>query len=166
MQRNDQSGDEDSASSFNAEEDQSATGSVTLTVCRSHESKSFSDNEAISKHLAKKLKSIEQFTSLDCRNTTLYYQASDYLADLIKSRGTRPLQKIDLSGAFFEHETMEPEEIANSINTFFNAIEQTGIVSLVLSRNELNQSSAHSIAVALPSLSTLQELNLTKTLIR
>ena len=155
-----------SASSLDEAEDLGEDGSTTLSICRGHGERSFQDEDSIKKHLNKKMARINSFSSLNCANSTLYYEASNYLAELIKTKGTRPLEKVELSGAFYEHGVMEPEEIAQSIDTFFDALEIVGAKEIALSDTTLNQSSAESIASSFRGMHMLQILDLNETLIR
>lgn len=61
---------------------------------------------------------------------------------------------------------MEPEEVAQSVNAFMNVIEEVGIISLILSDNELNPTSAGHIANSFCSLSMLQVLDLNNASLR
>ena len=58
------------------------------------------------------------------------------------------MEKIDLSDSFcvYEEDNIEVEEIAQSISTLFDAIERVGAKTIILRGNDLNQSSAMSIA--------------------
>lgn len=76
----------------------------------------------------------------------MYYEATNYLAELIKSKGTKPLVKVDMTGAFYAHEDLEPEEIALSIGALFDALEIVGAKDIALGENEINQASADSIS--------------------
>ena len=76
------------------------------------------------------------------------------------------MAKIDLCSAFNEHEEIEPEEVAQSVNAFTNVIEEVGVISLILSDNELNQTSAGHIANSFCSLPMLQVLDLNNASLR
>jgi hypothetical protein len=64
----------------------------------------------LERHLVKKLARLETFESLECHDKILSYEACDYLADLIKERGTTPLKKVELQRTFCS-ENVEEEEI-------------------------------------------------------
>ena len=70
----------------------------TLVICKGkrHADSLQLDRESLEKHLVKKLNRLETFDSLECHDKVLSYDACDYLADLIKERGTTPLNKVDL----------------------------------------------------------------------
>ena len=55
----------------------------------------------------------------------------EYLAELIKMRGSSPLIKVDLEGSFADEELM-PEEISSSLGTLFDAISLKNVKELVL----------------------------------
>ena len=91
------------------------TNTGTLYICKTHDTRSFEEDEPLKKHLKKKLARFDEekkFSILNCTNSTLYYQASVYLASLIKQKGSRPLQEVNLGSTFNEYESMEPEEVA------------------------------------------------------
>ena len=63
----------------------------------------------------------------------------EYLAELIKIRGTSPLIKVDLEGSFGDEELM-PEELSSSLGTLFDAISLKNVKELVLAEDTLRQS--------------------------
>ena len=101
--------DEDLESCSSYKNDIDGEGYV-LNLCKSHEFKRFIDETSLKKHLSKKLASIDKFQTLYCNNRPLYYLASEYLAKVIKSKGSRPLNKVDLKGAF-KDDNMETAEV-------------------------------------------------------
>ena len=60
----------------------------------------------------------------------------EYLAELIKMRGTSPLIKVDLEGSFDDEELM-PEELSSSLGTLFDAISPKNLKELVLAKNTI-----------------------------
>lgn len=81
-------------SSFQVDEYDGASSCLeehTLTICKSHEQRTFADAETLEKHLVKKLKKLQTFSSLESRDSVLQYGACEYLARLIRERGTSPL---------------------------------------------------------------------------
>jgi hypothetical protein len=70
---------------------------------------------------------IQKIDGLDTSDCVLYYGASNYLADLLKTKGRGPLLRVDLSGSFHSLEDQETDmvaEIKNSLNTLLDAIDE------------------------------------------
>ena len=55
------------------------------------------------------------------------------------------MQEVNLGSTFNEYESMEPEEVAQSVSEFMSAVEEVGVKKLILSDNEFNSTSANSL---------------------
>lgn len=87
------------SSQLTIEEDASSCDSddvETLHICKSHERKKFADRDSVESHLVKKLRKIKNLSAIDCRNHSLSYEVCDYISDLIKARGVKPLKYLVL----------------------------------------------------------------------
>lgn len=56
--------------------------------------------------------------------------------------------EVNLGSAFNEYESMEPEEVAQSVQEFMSALEEVGVKKLIMSDNEFNSMSANSLAAS------------------
>ena len=68
---------------------------------------------------------------MNCKDVALHYEAINYLATLVKQRGTSPMRTVDLTATLFDV-NMEQEEISNSLNTLLDALETKGVLALIL----------------------------------
>ena len=127
QRRNEGQEEVDSGSS---QEEGAAGDDVVLSVCRSHQ-RTFVDEQSIARHLKKKLRGVTTFSSLNCKDVALHYEAINYLATLVKQRGTSPMRTVDLTATLFDV-NMEQEEISNSLNTLLDALETKGVLALIL----------------------------------
>ena len=90
-----------------------------LVVSRDREhARAFTDRESLQKHLKKKVAKLEHISTFDCQDSTLHYEACDYLSNLIQEKGTSPILKVDLTRTFVGDE-YEAEEICLSANIIF-----------------------------------------------